>query len=256
VVRSSRADRAVKRRWASIAERTRRDPRSRANSPRRRAARSCSVRVIVFTPSHPSVESARKEEGENPRHAGEGGAGGDLKPDEDACDRRGEGQDRRRGARREGTYSVAADSGRQQSAHRPCRVIVRRGEAGQLRRTSTAPLCSSRSPAQKRAVFGVTAAGALLEQLVTGFAQRLELLAQRERPRLQPPQPTKTAPKRSATSTSTSKRSHTAASRVGMRYCEFRAYLGCTPNRSSSSTPGKVSAHRAQLAARRDGTNR
>jgi hypothetical protein len=64
---ASRAGRAVKRRRASIAEETRRDPRSRANSPRRRAARPCSIRVIVFTPFHPSVENARKEEGENPR---------------------------------------------------------------------------------------------------------------------------------------------------------------------------------------------
>ena len=40
---------------------------TRDHAPIRRAARSCSVRVIVFTPSHPSVESARKEEGESPR---------------------------------------------------------------------------------------------------------------------------------------------------------------------------------------------
>ena len=66
MVRASRAAPAVKRRCASIAEETRRAPRSRANSPRRRA-RSCSVRAIVFTPFHPSVETARKEEGENPR---------------------------------------------------------------------------------------------------------------------------------------------------------------------------------------------
>jgi hypothetical protein len=67
VVRASRAGRAIKRRRTSIAEETRRDPRSRANSPRRRAARPCSIRVIVFTPFHPSVENARREEGENPR---------------------------------------------------------------------------------------------------------------------------------------------------------------------------------------------
>jgi hypothetical protein len=67
VVRVWRAGRAFNRRWTSIAEETRRDPRSRANSPRRRAARPCSIPVIVFMPFHPSVENARKEEGENPR---------------------------------------------------------------------------------------------------------------------------------------------------------------------------------------------
>jgi hypothetical protein len=65
VVRVARADRVFRRRWTSTAA-TRRDPRSRANSPRLRAAESCSVRVIVFTFPIPSVGTARKEEGENP----------------------------------------------------------------------------------------------------------------------------------------------------------------------------------------------
>jgi len=51
----------------SIAGESRRDPRSPVNSPRLRAARLCSVRVMLSRPSRPSIESARKEEGENPR---------------------------------------------------------------------------------------------------------------------------------------------------------------------------------------------
>jgi hypothetical protein len=47
LVRVSRAGRVFRRRWASIANETRRDPRSRSNAPRRRTARICSVRVMV-----------------------------------------------------------------------------------------------------------------------------------------------------------------------------------------------------------------
>ena len=60
------AGRVFRRRWASIAAETRRDPRSPANPPHRRAAKSCSVRVIGFA-FHPSVGTARKEEGREPQ---------------------------------------------------------------------------------------------------------------------------------------------------------------------------------------------
>jgi hypothetical protein len=81
-VRASRPARADKRRWTSITEETRRDPRSRARVSGRTGARSSSVRVIVVTPSDPSVQTAREEEGREPRafhqmgrgdRAGEGG---------------------------------------------------------------------------------------------------------------------------------------------------------------------------------------
>ena len=49
-----RAGRVFRRRWASIANEARRDPRSRSNAPRRRTARICSVRVIVVE-AFPSV---------------------------------------------------------------------------------------------------------------------------------------------------------------------------------------------------------
>ena len=54
LVRVPRAGRVFRRRWASIANETRRDPRSRSNAPRRRTARICSVRVIVLE-AFPSV---------------------------------------------------------------------------------------------------------------------------------------------------------------------------------------------------------
>ena len=49
-----RAGRVFRRRWASIANENRRDPRSRSNAPRRRTTRICSVRVIVVE-AFPSV---------------------------------------------------------------------------------------------------------------------------------------------------------------------------------------------------------
>ena len=64
-VRASSARRAFRRRWASTACESNRDPR--LNSPRLRAAECCRLRVIVLTSSRPSVASAQKEEGENPR---------------------------------------------------------------------------------------------------------------------------------------------------------------------------------------------
>jgi hypothetical protein len=48
LVQVPRAGRVFRRRWASIADETRRDPRSRSNAPRRRTARICSVRVMVL----------------------------------------------------------------------------------------------------------------------------------------------------------------------------------------------------------------
>jgi hypothetical protein len=61
------ACRAFRRRRASIEDESRRDPRSRLDSPRLRSGRSCVLRVMVFGPSRPSVGSARQEEGYNPR---------------------------------------------------------------------------------------------------------------------------------------------------------------------------------------------
>ena len=62
------AGRAVKRRRASIAKETRREPRSRANPPRQRAAPSCCVLVTVRH-AFPSLcrRLRAKEESENPR---------------------------------------------------------------------------------------------------------------------------------------------------------------------------------------------
>jgi hypothetical protein len=54
------AGRVFRRRRASIAAESRRDPRSRVNSPRLRAAELCSVCVMVVKPSRPSGGSARK----------------------------------------------------------------------------------------------------------------------------------------------------------------------------------------------------
>jgi hypothetical protein len=65
-VRASSARRAFRRRWASTACESRRDPGSRLSSPRLRAAESCRLRVMVLTSSRPSVGSARKGEGQNP----------------------------------------------------------------------------------------------------------------------------------------------------------------------------------------------
>jgi len=57
------ARRAFSRRWASIADETRRELRSRASSPRRRAVRLFSVRDNVFD-TFPSLSwDTRKEEG-------------------------------------------------------------------------------------------------------------------------------------------------------------------------------------------------
>lgn len=66
MIRVPSGRRPVRRRWASIARESRSDPRSRVGSPRLRAARLCSVCVMAFKPSRPSVGSAREEEGENP----------------------------------------------------------------------------------------------------------------------------------------------------------------------------------------------
>ena len=67
LVRVPSARRAFRRRRASIADETWWIVRSRLRSPRLRAAQFCSVRVMVIRPSRPSVGSARKKEGKNPR---------------------------------------------------------------------------------------------------------------------------------------------------------------------------------------------
>ena len=67
MVQGPSARRVFRRRCASTACESRRDPRSRLNSPRLRAAQFCSVRVMVIRPSRPSVDSARKKEGRTPR---------------------------------------------------------------------------------------------------------------------------------------------------------------------------------------------
>jgi hypothetical protein len=61
------ARRAFRRRWASIADESRCESRLRLSSPRLRSGRSRVVRVMVFGPSRPSVGSARKERGLEPR---------------------------------------------------------------------------------------------------------------------------------------------------------------------------------------------
>jgi hypothetical protein len=67
LVRVPSARRAFKRRRASTACETRRDPPSRSNSPRLRAAKVSSVHLIrCLGPSHPPVGSARNEY-ENPQ---------------------------------------------------------------------------------------------------------------------------------------------------------------------------------------------
>jgi len=63
LVRVLSARRVFRRRWASTACESRRDPRSRLRSPRLRAAKFCSVCVMAFWASRLSVGSARKEEG-------------------------------------------------------------------------------------------------------------------------------------------------------------------------------------------------
>ena len=66
----------------------RKPPRSRANSPRLRAAQSCSVRVIIFTPSHPSIGPARKGRGAEPPRVNEIGTrppGRCVTPVEPSC---------------------------------------------------------------------------------------------------------------------------------------------------------------------------
>jgi hypothetical protein len=55
------------RRWASIADESCCDPRLRLTSPRLRSGRSRVLRILVFGPSRPSVGSARKERGLEPR---------------------------------------------------------------------------------------------------------------------------------------------------------------------------------------------
>ena len=65
--RASSARRAFRRRCTSTACQSSRDPRSRLNWPRLRAAECRRLRAIGLTSSRPSVASARKEEGENPR---------------------------------------------------------------------------------------------------------------------------------------------------------------------------------------------
>ena len=60
--------RAFRRRRASIAGENRRDPRSCVSSPRRRAAKSCRLRVMVSSLLPPSLgKVARKQEGYGPR---------------------------------------------------------------------------------------------------------------------------------------------------------------------------------------------
>jgi hypothetical protein len=66
LVRVPSAGLLFRRRRASIAGESRRDPRSPVNSPRLRAAKLCSVRVMLFRPSRPSVGSARKGRGLEP----------------------------------------------------------------------------------------------------------------------------------------------------------------------------------------------
>ena len=66
MVRVPSAGRVFRRRRASIAAAIRRDPRSRVNSPRLRAAELCSVCVMVVKPSRPSGGSARKGRGLKP----------------------------------------------------------------------------------------------------------------------------------------------------------------------------------------------
>jgi hypothetical protein len=56
-----------KRRRVSMAGSSRRGPRSRVDSARLRTARLCSIRVVIFEPSRPSIGVARKEEGQGPR---------------------------------------------------------------------------------------------------------------------------------------------------------------------------------------------
>jgi hypothetical protein len=67
LVRVPSTRRAFRRRWASITDETRWIVRSRLRSPRLRTGRSRVLRVMVLGPSRPSVGSARKEEGKNPR---------------------------------------------------------------------------------------------------------------------------------------------------------------------------------------------
>ena len=67
LIRLPSARRAFRRRWASIADESRCDPRLRLSSPRQRSGRSRVLRVMVFGPSRPSVGSARKERGLEPR---------------------------------------------------------------------------------------------------------------------------------------------------------------------------------------------
>ena len=57
----------VRRRRASIAAESRRDPRSRVNSPRLRAAELCSVCVMVVKPPVPLVGPRERQRGCNPR---------------------------------------------------------------------------------------------------------------------------------------------------------------------------------------------
>ena len=66
-VRTSPARWAFRWRWASTACKSSRDPRSRLSPPCLRAAESGCLRFNVLTSSRPSVGSARKGEGKNPR---------------------------------------------------------------------------------------------------------------------------------------------------------------------------------------------
>ena len=63
LVRVPSAGRVFRRRRASIAAESSRDPRSRVSSPRLRAAQLCSVCVIVVKPSRPSWVRAERKRG-------------------------------------------------------------------------------------------------------------------------------------------------------------------------------------------------
>ena len=87
LVQAPRARRAFKRRLASIAEETFRDPRSRIDSPRRRAAGSCSVRVIYSCLPNPLFGPPARERERTPARVaglGRGHRAGGVTPVEQA----------------------------------------------------------------------------------------------------------------------------------------------------------------------------
>jgi hypothetical protein len=87
LVKAPRARRAFKRRLASIAEETFRDPRSRIDSPRRRAAGSCSVRVIYSCLPNPLFGPPARERERTPARVaglGRGHRAGGVTPVEQA----------------------------------------------------------------------------------------------------------------------------------------------------------------------------